>query len=406
MRKTTAVLVVLLITAGSLFGISLEHEDLYDMVVPMRYDSLSVSGTTQNLLPWPFFGDAHPDDAFFIGVPFDGGDAVFQIGLGAQYSYVDQQRNYTLMLNPQGNAFLGTEQMGLSINVPTITYRLYTLELGGYPGFYFVSGDGTSLNISGDFSFDLPIQGGIGLGRMHEIFSIARAELLLNYFDVPAETETVRRTAEVLELKGARLNPMREDHAENYLSYYRELADAMGISDQADELFIIEQINASQILRFESRRYEDLKHGWEITAGVMLNPSYNLGWPADEFHIDIGPRIGAHFAGFLAENLLHYDAEGTVHIGYDTDDTNFYIGLETDFRLRYLPDNYRWWIDGEAGLDFGYYNTSFDVGFNLGAAGYYMFDPNFTVNAGTGIHISPTTQNRFSLSAGGSIRLW
>ncbi len=387
-RSVTLLLILMLCTLLPAF--SQEYEDLYDMVVPTQYDSLSLRGSLGS------------SDALRFNVPFDGSAVQFRLGTTAGYRYIHQQLESTLSITANTSFELGTASNEINIWTPTLYYKSYSLDLAGNPGFIFASGSGAEISISNTGSVDVPIFAGIGVGRLYSITDIHIASLKLRHLGLSTDPQTVRNTTEQMRLKTEKTNPMVENTAELYNQYYRELAAIMGASGREIEVV---HIDHSQRYAFERRRYESLNYGWEIYAGLKVHPDYSYGSGLSNFDINVGPEIGGRYAAFLLDHMLHYEVKGDVSFGYEkfgwSTSGGLYVLLSADGRVRYLPEDVRWWIDGEADLTIGY-DDGFTFGLNAAGIGYYMFDPNFTVHAGAGIG----TNNGLEIHAGGTIRFW
>lgn len=394
MMKKMFLMLMLLMISVSLSSISLTQDPLYDMVVPMRYDSLRASGGL-----WS-------DDLLRLNIPFDGGNTVFEFGIEGNYQYRMQDETETMRLIAEAsidyeNTFSNSYDFNFQISASEAYYTSYSLELAGLPGFYEISLSGTSLDISSTtaaaftLGIDLPVSAYFGVGRLYWINPVLEAQLLAKHLGAPADRETIRKTAEILHLENQKLNPMTDNHAEVRLQYYQDLADALGIGDRVSEVILITH---SQEFAFESERYSGLSYGWEAKAGLFANMETVLTAPS--FDIDVGPQVRAQFAGFLMDTMLHYLATGTLTAGYDTNTENFRIILEGSADFRYFPGDWRWYVDGTPEITIGY-DDGFEFDLDAAVRANYMINPNFTVFAGTSLGFS-----RFNINTGGSIRIW
>ncbi len=385
---------MLLMISVSLSSISLTHEPLYDIVVPMRYDSLRASGGL-----WS-------DNLLRLNIPFDGGNTVFEFGIEGNYRYRMQDETERMFLDAAAsinywNNFSTWYNFDFAVNAPNARYTSYSLELAGMPGFYEISLSGTSLDISSTtaaaftLGIDLPVSAYVGVGRLYWITPVLEAQLLAKHLRAPADRETIRRTAETLQLRGQKLNPMTDNHAEVQLQYYQDLADALGVGDRVSEVILITH---SQEFSFERTRYSGLSYGWEAKAGLFADMSTVLTDPS--FDIDVGPQVRAQFAGFLMDTMLHYLATGTLTAGYDTNTENFRVILDGSADFRYFPADWRWYVDGTPSIMIGY-DDGFEFDLDATVRANYMINPNFTVFAGTSLGFS-----RFNINTGGSIRIW
>ncbi len=390
MLKKTILLLCIIIAAPALSAVSIADEDLFDMVVPMNYDSLEISGGMGS------------NDALRAGIPFDGGNPSLELHGNALYRFVSQDDDHSLYISGYADAYLRLRQtsslLRLGVGTNAASFRSYTIELAGRPGFYQGTLSNASFRIntqSSSVRLELPLYAGVGVGRIYEISSVLEAKLLHKHLGLTNEAVSVRQTAENLKNRNQRLNPMTDNFAQLKLEYYQDRANAMGIPGREAELLVITE---SQRFAFERQRLTGLVYGWEVSAG--LNADTTIVFTAPSLNIDFGPMIQARFAGLLMENMLHYLAAGTLNLGYDTAPGNLHAELRGTGAFRYLPEDWHWYIDADGWLSIGH-NGGFTIDIGAQGSANYMINPNFTVHAGARLAL-----NGFSLNAGGTMRVW
>ncbi|MFA6707078.1 MAG: hypothetical protein WCR91_04180, partial [Sphaerochaetaceae bacterium] len=109
------------------------------------------------------------------------------------------------------------------------------------------------------------------------------------------------------------------------------------------------------------------------------------------------------YGAFLMENALYLLANGTIELNYFSGNiTPLTFGISLNGNVRYLPEDYRWWVEGLLGINFDTSTTpKFDI--DLGGEFDYLLAPNFRTYAGLSF------VNNFDMLcfyAGGNIRLW
>ncbi|MDT3357822.1 MAG: hypothetical protein LIR47_00600, partial [Spirochaetota bacterium] len=126
MRKSVLAMLVLLLCLPILSAEQNEtQENLYTLVVPTYYDMLSVTGCFGGGTAARMQIDLAPSAAFN-----------FDVGAGAAFDLFAQTNSTALSIDANLNSlFLGTSGIGLNVDAD-ISYKSYTLQLGGMQGFY------------------------------------------------------------------------------------------------------------------------------------------------------------------------------------------------------------------------------------------------------------------------------
>lgn len=384
MKKVLAIVcMVMLVAIGSLTGAGMES--LYPLVVPYEYTELTVQGG--------LFPDAVKIELDLSPFSFDA-----DIGGLANYQYESQTTTDFLDLNANTRLQLGTTSITTSLGGDGI-YKSYSLNFDDMPGFYTAGGSflfipsfvGGATNIQ----LELAAFGGVGLGRIYNITTIRMIELMMKHLGITPTEENVKAAAEVIYTNLYRLNKYTEDTSKNYIEYYRALAAAMGAPDKILELIYIGQ---SQRYAFERNRYNNLKFGWEVQARAGLAIDINT---STDFGFNV--QLMGEFADFLMENKLHYNLNGGVAAGFDSDAvTKLRFTINLLGRATYLPDDPQWWAVGSAEVTLDTWFTPI-IDIELLGTGFYMLEPNLTLYAGVGITSLFTD---YTIRAGGNYRVW
>lgn len=126
MRKfIVAALILTLLLPSVLADQNETQENLYTLVVPTYYDMLFVTGSFGSGTAARLQIDLAPTTAFN-----------FDVGAGANYDLFAQTVTTALSVDANlNNLFLGTSGIGLNVDAD-ISYKSYTLQLGGMQGFY------------------------------------------------------------------------------------------------------------------------------------------------------------------------------------------------------------------------------------------------------------------------------
>lgn len=380
MRKSVLILCLLMLIT-SLLGASVV-EGLYTLVVPSFDTSLS-------------FGGALGPDALRFEVDWSPpGTVDFDIGANARYNLDIDKMFSSLSINANASVFAGTSALGL-VGSGSGSYQQYDLDLGGLKGFYGAGGD-INFWIGGAPWVELEPFGEIGIGRIYQISTLKEIELMAKYLGVELTEQMASEVASIIYLERSRLNKYSDNEMENYRSYYNDIASALGVPEKVLEMTLLA---TSQEYRFEQARYRNLSYGWEAKGRFTLELDTTTS------PVTFGGAISFHgeYGTFLIPNQLYLGAIGKIGVDLKTARAKIFNAFITaDANIRYLPDNYRWWIDGKAGLELDLIKTPI-FSFDLEGVFNYLITPNFTVYGGLNLSTGVST---FSVSAGGEYRLF
>ena len=369
-----------------------EARNLYMRIVPDQAQKLVLSGS---LGKSPLSNKT--DDALQLGLSFAPGTFKFDLGGQADFLYYQQTLDALYQINAFSNLELGTSSLELYLN-STGSYKNHTLRLGAIPGFYSIEGKllafpsySPSLG-TGSYLVSFAPSLGIGVGRLYFIRILKLIELISKHLEVPVTENSIRDIAQIMYRKNSFLSHYSENTSENFTSYYHDLAVAFNTPVKVLDLIFIEQ---SQRFAFESIRYEGMQYGWEGEAKLILD-TY-LSSTLNRFTPRV--EISAEYANFALEEQLHYHPYLTIGFSFSE---NFSFDTTLGARLRYLPENYHWWIDTEASL---LLNTATTPLVNLQMYGElnYLFTPNLITYAG--IEVTDNL-NTYLLHVGGSYRIF
>ncbi len=393
-HKLLVVCCILLMLATGLHAD--EMESLYSLVVPEQQTSLEVFGALGST-----FLSSESNDLFRMEIGFAPGSFAIDLGGTARYYYDKQLIDQRLFIDGTGTVKLGTTEIGLNV-AGRAGYADHSLKLGDLDAFYMVSGDVQlyPAYAFGSFGFEYEVSpaGTFGIGRIYSISTIKIIQLMMKHLNVVPTVDNVRAVAEIMYTNGSRLTRYTDNFLENYIAYYQDIANAMGIPDKALDICLI---NNSQVYTFESIRYLGLNHGWQ--AGVELAPfAKNNEWPyTNKLGFDL--RLTGAWGTFLIEDSLYLSADGSIGMNLDSSATKkFAFITSVDATVRYLPENFRWWIDG--GLRFGVNTRSTPVvDFQCDGEVDYLMSPNLRTYAGLSFS---TLRGSLAFYAGGSYRIF
>jgi hypothetical protein len=391
MKKVSIMCLLFLLAAGGVL-FAQDYDQFYDMVVPYTHDYLSVGGSLGS-----------SNNALEIELDTTTSPASFSFDLGGMvdYEYEIVQEHESIIIDAGADVEIGTTQVYLN---PIITgeYTSYSLELGGYPGFYSAGGD-LEFDIDSSFSptrtiMDLSAFGEIGVGRLHGSIRIIRQVLLImDTLGIEPTEERVRSAAEIIATRSVRLQAYSENFTGNYRDYYNDLAAALGYS--GDILNLVHIVN-SQEYGFEIGRSSFMNYGWE--ASVRLAPDFyynSLNSAGNKASFGFDLILSAKYADFVMDGMLYYYGSASMTPGYST---AFTFATNIRGEAAYLPENPRWYARGWANIAFNK-DSAPNLGLTLGATANYLLSPNFVTYAGLSV---TTNFASITVSAGGTYRIW
>jgi hypothetical protein len=393
MKKSLASIFIFLLSCVTLLSAG-PVENLYTLVVPQGYGLLLIEG---GLGSAPL--SSQTEDLIQINMGFDPFDLSIDSGVLGIYWYGKQTLENSTDLHTQATVVL-TDTYSTFNFEGTGTYKSYTLDFQGIPGFY-AFGLHTQIDttlFSGNFTTltDLDPSGAIGIGRIYTITALKQIELMFKYLAIPLTEENVRTAAEFIYTRDSRLLRYSDDNRLNYTNYYQDLAQALKVPDKVLNLIFIDY---SQEYAFEKARFDNLLYGWEAQLAVM--PKFHIQTSNNYSETDL--ILSGDYATFLMENRLHFQANGSMGVTYASEDTEKYsFTINLGGRARYLPENYHWWFDSGVQV---FFDTKESPMFEMQLNGElnYLLTPNFVTYAGIAI------QNNFqeyTLYAGGRYRIW
>lgn len=393
MRKlVVAALILTLLLPSVLADQNETQENLYTLVVPTYYDMLFVTGSFGSGTAARLQIDLAPTAAFN-----------FDVGAGANYDLFAQTVTTALSVDANlNNLFLGTSGIGLNVDAD-ISYKSYTLQLGGMQGFYGFGVDPLEFDTSIELNFSP--YASVGIGRIYDISRLKELQLMMRHLDIEPTAERLKQAAMVRYRRNEYLNRFTDYTTENHVAYYQHLADAFGASQKMLDLLFIDQAQAYQ---FEVGRYAGMQYGWELEA--RLRPTIDYRWyrldPKTHFILNLD--LMGRYAAFAMDEQLYYYARVLLSPGMLSDgSTSFIFTTNVLGQVRYLPPNVPWYVDGSLSIDFDTTQATRKFQLNLGGRFNYMIHPLFIAYAGLELAVNDsfTTQSLLAFTAGGTIRL-
>ena len=394
MKRVFMVLCISLFSIGLIFAEGIEN--LYTLVVPDTFTSLALNGSLGSDSLMGEFNDALQIEIGTSPFSFD-----LDGGVNATYIYSNQTLDSNLDLNGTAALRLGTSVIGANI-VANALITKYGVDFGDMKGFYAYGGNLTLrpqyfVGSTTNFYMSLTPLGIFGIGRMYNINTLKSIELMMKHLGLVPTEATVRAVADIMYTNRTRLNRYSEQSSENYVMYWKAIAEAMGVPDRVLDLLFI---GNSQTYAFEQERYQNMQYGWD--AGVRIEPKMVIQ-TGSGFDGGIKLTLFGDYGAFLMENALYLLANGTIELNYFSGNmTPLTFGISLNGNVRYLPEDYRWWVEGLLGINFDTSTTpKFDI--DLGGEFDYLLAPNFRTYAGLSF------VNNFDMLcfyAGGNIRLW
>lgn len=384
MKKSVMCILIFCFVMGVVGAVG--NEDLFDLVVPYGEGELSVAGS---LFSTPAGGGS--DNVFELRI--DTGASSFSLGGAADYYYAVQSLEDLLIVDVGGSLELSSSGAVFRSNSnQQIVYRQYGYEIGDMTGFLAAGGSyGGSLSSSSWFNVNP--YAGIGIGRVHLIQPVIRAEIMMKHLGVEPTKQRIENVASLLIRSAAYQNKFSENRADEIENYWQEVASAMGLPGQGLKVLALA---SSQEYAFEVARYAGLVSGWEglgyFKADIEKTTSLISPW---SFYAALAGT--GTYSGFLTDMPIYYRADGTVEFGYGNSTFDATVNISGD--VRYFPEAPEWWA--EASLTTRYSLVSGFYFKVLGEA-YYMLNPNFTVNASVGLGGGVG----FTVSAGANYRIW
>lgn len=386
--------------------------ELYTLVVPEEYSTLIVEGGARSTP-----AGAPGTNVAWFELDTNNMTTDFELGISADYLMFRRTMDSLFEIDiSTADVTMGANSLDFQIQ-GTATYKSYTLDFGAFKGFY---GLGVFMNLwNMSFSFTgapfaleiepVALSGAIGIGRIHTVATIKRIMTMMDLLGLDANEETVRSVAEIMYKNDQYFNKFTDDFSQNRISYYQDLAAAMGVPDKALDLAMI---TFSQRFAFEVARYTNLKHGWEAIA--QLTPMLyldNVPPPMDTTFAG-ALILRGEYGGFLMDDKLHTGAQGGVELNYNPNNTTsqFKVIASAEGTVTWLPENYRLWANGTVNVQYDTGATTDNFSFGLTSRLNYLINPNFSVYGGlayqTGSAYAWTQRNKLSVSAGGRIRIW
>lgn len=401
MRKRVVVLFLVLALGFSLFAGP--SANLYDLVVPEEYTYLYLGS-----LNWTTFPRRSTNNLVELNFNFNPSSFSMALGMDGEYRWYRQTLDSDL--NIPADAFIEITDTNFALYLDTNpSYRSYTLDLEGFPGFWGAGVEvfkfQTSVPFSGTSSVSAQLYpyGEIGIGRTYSINTLKKIEKIMQHMGVTPTEDGIRKVAEILYKEPQILNEFSNDTSEVYLRYFESIAEALGVPNRVPELILI---NYSQIYDFNVARYRQLRQGWYVAARLV--PGLYKTFASTSAEFDGKVKFLGEYGDFLIEDTLHLKANGDIVLGLDTGASPmFHSEVGVSGLVTYLPENYRWWANGTVSLNFDTQNSPM-VSFDLNARLNYLINPNFSVYGGASFYLGDTTvkTEKLSVFAGGQIRIW
>lgn len=395
--KRSIVFALILILSATLLTASTSNEDLYTLVVPTYTKSLFINGGFS------------PDDALRISLIMAPSPTAFGIdfGVAGMFRLLSQTTTTDFELDNLYSRFeFGTSGLTFIVNGP-IRYSNYNLALGKSTGFYRFGAENLYVNLaSNTTTINIEPYASLGLGRQYSIDVLKQMELAMRILGVQPTKENLRKAAEVRYRQLQLVNEFSTDTMQEHVSYYQQLATAMGVGPKALELSLISN---SQQYSFDIQRYIGMSYGWELEARVRPQLDYNswFGFSTTDFLLNLD-LIGS-YAGFAYDERLYYELGLTVtpSLQFTPTPVRFFIETELQANVRYLPPAKPWYIDADLAFYLTNINPPLSTSLDLRGTFNYLINPNFRVYSSLLFFINNAWgESGLILSAGGSIRIF
>jgi len=389
MKKRFLLLLILPLFVNSIFAD--EYNNLYDLIVPESFSSLTIDGGLGNV--GGNSSQLNYNDNI-LEMTIANGSFSLDVQADASYRLYNQTETTQLDIQTTGRVWVGPIQSGLFASL-NADYTSYDLDIGGLSGFWYAGGY-SNINANTTFlTLNVSPKAAIGVGRVYTIYDVYRAKLMLEHLGVTPTPEKVEAVVAVFQKSNEILNQYSNDSTKAYKEYYQKLAEAMGIENRALDVLIIDIWN-SQKYAFERARFVGMVNGWDARLGAEFQYEKNTG--PSTYRVKFGPE--AQIGGFLMEDLFYFDADAGVKLDYILNGT-LAVNVNTMGRMVYLPDDYRMWAEAIVDIDYlSQATTPFQ--FDIAGAFYYLINNNFKTYGGLRFDESLS----FSLFAGGEIRIW
>ncbi|MGD1822204.1 MAG: hypothetical protein ACPKM0_05490 [Pleomorphochaeta sp.] len=368
-----------------------EYSDIYDLVVPETYSTLSVNGGL-----WNAGGNSSllEYDDNIIEISLVNGVFDFDVEADVDYEYLVQDETDFLFIDADANVRVGTNTNSVFTSFD-VNYISYDLDISGFTGFWNVGGSGNATITTNSLSFEVAPAAAIGIGRVYLIYDVYRAKVMMEQLNVTPTPEKVEAVVHVMQKAQEIIWEYSEESTQLYKDYYQQLADAMGIPDRAFDVVLL-NVFPSQDYLFNRARYIGMINGWDARLGVDV--TYSKQTWGNNFNVEVGPE--AQIGDFLMDDMLYFDAAAQVKYDYTLNGSSDF-NVYTDARVVYLPNDYRWWAEAEVEVDYLHGNAT-QLQIDLAGAAYYQVNSNFIVYGGLRYDKSWGTH----LFAGGEYRIW
>lgn len=394
--KKLFLLTCLIIASTGLLTAATSSE-LYTLVVPTELSILEVEGGAQG---------APGSNVAWFELDTTNMTTSFDVGLSGTYLWFKQTETTLLNVFTDGGFTVDDNELDLNFS-GNFSFKSYSLDLGPMKGFY-AAGSTISLpfiKIPWNSAFRMWLEfspyGEIGIGRYYNIFTIKRIQTIMDHLGLVPSEEAIRNVAKIMYKQYERLNLFTDDTSQNHISYYQDIASAMGIPDRAIDIVLTSE---SQRYKFEIQRYNSLIYGWEAKAKLTPTLRYNKDTTSSQITFLGTLSFIGDYGSFLIDDKLHLGAHGDISLKFGSTSTpQFWVVAGISEKVTYLPENYRMWVDSSLAVEYDTSKTTDKFTLDVDAMLRYMINPNFTVYGGAGYG---TGSDTVSVFAGGNIRIW
>lgn len=375
-------------------------DNLYDLVVPTQYSSLSL-GSNYN---WRL----NEDGVILFDWKFSTPKSVsVALNLEGDYRWYQQTKDTDLDIFAESEIEVSNTGFEFELNTSP-SFRSYSLNINNLPAFWgaglenldfysrfpFTSSSSYTKWITLDFK---PF-GEFGVGRSFSIYTLKRIETIMKHFDITPNEDKILEVANLMYKYDQDINKFSNDKSNLYAEYYNSLASSLGITNKVAALIYL---NTSQLYSFNLSRFIGLRSGWYSAVRLVPGAVYD----GTTTYFDGAFKILGEYSQFIIKDSLHLHTEGEVVLGLDGNlAKQFYSNITVSGVVTYLPQSYQWWTNGRLTLKLDTQATPL-VSMEVEAKVNYLINPNFTLWGRAQFDLGTPTE-KLGVYFGGDIRLF
>jgi hypothetical protein len=209
MKKRFLLLLILPLFVNSIFAD--EYNNLYDLIVPESFSSLTIDGGLGNV--GGNSSQLNYNDNI-LEMTIANGSFSLDVQADASYRLYNQTETTQLDIQTTGRVWVGPIQSGLFASL-NADYTSYDLDIGGLSGFWYAGGY-SNINANTTFlTLNVSPKAAIGVGRVYTIYDVYRAKLMLEHLGVTPTPEKVEAVVAVFQKSNEILNQYKVKQVDN-----------------------------------------------------------------------------------------------------------------------------------------------------------------------------------------------